>query len=76
MTETDPSTLQIVGRHLDDDTIADAGADAELAHLPRGVGQHLVLVIEFHPEVAVGQDLGHRTIEFEQFLFRHPVVSR
>ena len=75
MTETNTSPLQIVGRHLDDYTITDAGADAELAHLASSVGQHLMLVVKFHPEVPVRQDLGHRTIELQQFFFRHPVVS-
>src|SRR5262245_8963777 len=34
-----------------------------------------MLVIEFHPEVAVRQHLGDRAIEFQQFFFRHPVFS-
>src|SRR5262245_25318702 len=75
VTETDAATLQIVGRHLDDDAIADARADTELAHLASSVGQNLMIVIELHPEVAVRQDFRDRTIELKQFFLRHPVFS-
>ncbi len=75
MAEADAAAIEIVGRHLDDDAIADTGADAELSHLAGGIRQHLVIVVEFHPEIAVRENLGNRTVKFQQFLFRHPIVS-
>ena len=75
MAETDAAALQIVGRHFHDHAVAHAGADAEFAHLPRGVSEHLMLVVELHPEIAVRQNLGNCPIELQQFFFRHPVVS-
>src|SRR5665647_676374 len=77
--EADAPALQIVGRHFDDHAVTDSGADAELAHLAGGVGQHLVLVIELYPEIPVRQHFGHRAVEFQQFFLRHPIplpVSR
>src|SRR5262245_55620702 len=54
--EADAPALQVVGRHFHDHAVADAGADAELAHLARRVGEDLVIVVELHTEIAVGQD--------------------
>ena len=69
--ERDPPARQIVRRHLDRDAVADAGADAELAHLPRRVGEDHVFVVELHAEIAVRQFLGDLAFEFEQFFFGH-----
>src|SRR5690348_1804348 len=60
--EADAPALQVVRRHFHDHPVADAGADAEFAHLPGGVSQHLVFVVELHPEIAVGENLGHGTV--------------
>ena len=65
--------VEIVGRHLDDDPVADAGADAELAHLAGHVGEHLMLVVERDAVIAVRQNLGHGAVEFEQLFLRHAV---
>src|SRR5665213_3408215 len=76
VTEADAPALQVVGRHFHDHTVADASSDTEFTHLPGGIGQHLMLVIELHPEIAIGQNFGHRPVEFQQFFLRHPIVSR
>src|SRR5258707_7698986 len=51
--EADASALQIVRRHFHDHPVADAGADAEFAHLARPVGKDLLVVFEPPPEIAV-----------------------
>src|SRR5690242_16705608 len=56
VTEADAAALQVVGAHLHDHAVADAGADAELAHLAGRVGQDLVIVVELHAEIPVRQD--------------------
>src|SRR6266851_2563864 len=73
--EIDAAARQIVGRDLDDDPVADAGADAELAHLARHVGKDLMLVVEGDAVIAVRQDLGHRAVEFQQLFLRHSSYS-
>src|SRR3954452_5145273 len=75
MAEADAAALQIVRRHLDDDAVADAGADAEFAHLAGRVGQDLVAVVELHAEISVRQDLRDGPVEIQQLFFRHPLLS-
>src|SRR5260221_6379869 len=43
--EDDAPARQVIRRHLDGDAIAHAGADAEFAHLGRGVGEDHVVVV-------------------------------
>ena len=71
MAEADAAAREVVRRHLDDHPIADAGADAEFAHLAGGVSQHLVLVIELHTEIAVRQHLCDGAVELEHLFLRH-----
>src|SRR3982074_2519906 len=66
---------EIVRRHFHDHPVADAGADAELAHLPRHIGEDLVLIVERDAVIAVREDLGHRAVELEQLFFGHMFVS-
>src|SRR5262245_23886509 len=69
--EIDAAAREIVGRDLHDDTVAHAGADAELAHLARHIRENLVLVVERHAIIAVGQHLGDGAVEFEQLFLGH-----
>src|SRR3954469_9637442 len=66
---------KIVRRHLHNHPVADAGSDAELAHLPRHIGENLVFVVERDAIIAVGEHLGHRAVEFEQLFFGHIFFS-
>ena len=75
VTEADASALEIVWRHFDDHTVANSRSNAEFAHLAGSISEHLMFVVELHPEIAVGQNLGDRAVELQQFFFRHPVVS-
>src|SRR5262245_48645746 len=67
----DAAAREIVRRDLHDHAVADAGADAELAHLARHIRENHVFVVEGDAIVAVGQHLGHRAVEFEQLFFGH-----
>src|SRR5262245_16681148 len=71
----DAAAREIVGRDLHDDAVADAGADAELAHLARHICENLVLVVERHAIIAVGQHLGDGAVEFEQLFLGHVFFS-
>src|SRR5262245_65905248 len=73
--EIDAAAREIVGRDLHDDTVAHAGADAELAHLARHIRENLVLVVERHAIIAVGQHLGDGAVEFEQLFLGHVFFS-
>src|SRR6185437_7686761 len=53
--EGDAALAEVVGRHLDIDAVAGKHADAVLAHLARGVRQHLVIVVELDAEMRVRQ---------------------
>src|SRR5262249_56035844 len=53
----DAAAGEIVGRDLHDHAVADAGADAELAHLARHIRKNLVFVVEGDAVIAVGQHL-------------------
>jgi hypothetical protein len=71
MPEADAAAREIVRRHFNDDPIADAGAYFELAHLACGVGEHLVVVIQLDPEMAVGKDFRDGPVELQHFFFGH-----
>src|SRR5689334_11315283 len=75
MAETDASPLQVVRRHFHDDAVAYTRSNAEFAHLARRVSEDLMVVIEFHPKIAIGQNLGDRPVKLEQLFFRHPFLS-
>src|SRR5205085_5119188 len=49
----DAPARQVVRAHFDADSIAQQDADAEFAHLPTGVGQQLMPVIELHFELRI-----------------------
>ena len=70
----DPRFVQIVGRHLDFDFVANADADEILSHLAGNVGQYFVTVGQRHPEHRAGQNLGYRSGQFNGFFFRHAPV--
>src|SRR5262249_36171283 len=71
MPEADAAAIEIIGRHLDDHPVAGERPDAVLLHLARRVGEHHMLVIQFHAIVAVGEDLDDGPLEFEHFFLRH-----
>src|SRR5262245_34227160 len=66
-----PSLSEIIGRHLDQNLIAGKHPDPVLAHPSRRMGDDLVIVLEFHPEGGVGEQLGHYPRKFQHFFLRH-----
>src|SRR5579883_2422361 len=69
--EGDAPLGEVVGRHLDIDAVACEDPDPVLAHLARGMGQDLMLVIELHAKHRVRQKLRHGTRDFDQVFLRH-----
>src|SRR5712691_1033867 len=72
--EYEPALLQVVGRHLDGDTIARQRLDAVLFHLARGVGDDHVAAVELNAIARVRQDFGDEALELEQLFFRHGLL--
>jgi hypothetical protein len=66
-----PSLSEIIGRHLDQNLVAGKHPDPVLAHPSRRMGDDLVIVLEFHPEGGVGEQLGHYPRKFQHFFLRH-----
>src|ERR1700680_2231519 len=71
----DPATRQIVGRELDCHLIACKNAYKILSHLARNMRQHLVLVVQLHPEHRVRQRLDHRGHHFDGIFLRIAGIS-
>ena len=53
----DPAALEVVRRHLDAYLVSGEDPDVVHPHLPRDVTQHLVPVVELHPEHCVRKRL-------------------
>src|SRR4051812_20500811 len=62
---------EIVGGHLDMDTVSDDGADAKAPHLSRRIDDHAMIVIQTNPEAAVGQDLVDQAFDSEESFLGH-----
>src|SRR6185503_6599093 len=71
----DPAGGEVVGGQLDEHLVAGQDADEVLAHLARDVGEHLVLVLELHPEHGVREVLDHGRLDLDRlFLLRQARV--
>src|SRR6185437_5598449 len=70
--EGDTAFGEVVGRHLDIDLVAGKDANAVLAHLARGMCEHLVVVVELDAKHRVRQQLRDRAGEFYEIFLRHP----
>src|SRR6185436_271256 len=66
----DPAACQVVRRQLHQDPIPRQDPDVVHPHLPRDLGQHVVSVLELHPEHGVGERLGHRPFDLDRVLLR------
>src|SRR3954454_9160488 len=72
----DAAAAEVVRRDVERHAVALEHADVELRHAARGVGQHLVPVLELHPVVAVGEHLGDHPVHLEGILLRHWGMTR
>src|SRR5712692_9309715 len=70
----DSPARQVVGRQLHLHPVARQDTDKVLTHLAGDMRQHLVLVLELHPEHGVGERLDHRGHHFDGILFGVAVV--
>src|SRR6266851_4372222 len=68
----DTALGEVVRRHLDIDLVTGKHANAVLAHLARGVREHLVIVVELDAKHRVRQQFGDRAGKFYEIFFRHP----
>src|SRR3954447_26445498 len=68
MAVDDPRAVEVVRRDLDPDAVAGEDADAEAPHLAGAVAEHLVAVVELHPEHRVRERLDDLAFELD-FLF-------
>src|SRR5687768_764609 len=68
------SARQVVGRHLNADTITDQDANAMLAHLARNRSQHHVrAVVELNLKKSVGLLIDYHALRWNQIVFCHSV---
>src|SRR5262249_17868818 len=72
----DATPGQVVGGHLAQHPVPRPHPAAVVAHLAGGVGDDLVLVVEFHAEGGVGQQLADRARELQQLFFRHSASQK
>src|SRR5271157_3575827 len=72
----DASPRQVIRRKLNRNLVSRQDADEILAHPPRDVREHLMLVLQFHPEHGIGQRLDHRRHHLNRVFLTHaPLVS-
>jgi hypothetical protein len=71
----DPSLIQIVGCHLNCDTVSSDHSDPVPLHAARGVGNDGVAIVHLHADAAIRQDFDHRTFEFKHFFLSHRISS-
>src|SRR6516165_3080566 len=67
----DPAPGQVVRRQLDLHAVARQDPDEVHPHLAADVREHLVAVLELHPEHRVGQRLDHRSLDLDRVFFGH-----
>src|SRR4051794_7760275 len=67
MAVDDPRPVQVVRRDLDAHTVTGQDADAEAPHLARDVAEHLVAVVQLHPEHGVRERLDDLALELDLF---------
>jgi len=72
----DAALGQVVGGHLYQHLIAGQDTDAVFPELAGGVGDDLVLVLQFNAEGRVRQEFDHRAWKLKQLFLRHITLWR
>src|SRR5579872_1066884 len=72
--EDQSAFFQIVGRHFDGHPIARERLDPVLLHSAGRVGDERMAVVELNAIARVGQYLGDKALELQEFFFRHGLV--
>jgi len=73
--ECDPSFGQVVWGQFQRNVVPCKDADVVLAHLPRGIRNHLMPIVERDAITRVGQDFVDLAAHFNQFFFGHCLWS-
>jgi hypothetical protein len=70
------ASCEVVGRELHLHPVPGQDPDVVHPHLPLDVGQHLVPVLQLHPEHSVREGLDNGPLDLDDVVFRHaPTVS-
>src|SRR6267378_7026361 len=75
MAERDAPLAHVVGRQFQRDLVARQDPDPVLAHLPCGIGDQLVSVVQRDSKPGVGQHFADDPVHFDVFFFRHDDTS-
>src|SRR5688572_10410050 len=67
--EADAPARHVVRRHLEADAVAGEDADAVLAHLAAGIGEHAGAVGQLDPELGIRQDFLDRAFHLDHLFF-------
>src|SRR5215510_2594626 len=69
--ENDSTASQVVGRHLDGDTIALEHANAKPTHVAAERREHIVSVGQLHSKCRIGQHFGYLPFKLYWFFLGH-----
>src|SRR5690606_16545564 len=67
----DAPARQVIGRQFHRHPVAGQDADEVHAHLARNMAEHLVAVVQLHPEHGVGQRLDDSALHLDHIVFAH-----
>lgn len=67
----DTAFREIVGRHLDIDTVPRNDADEKLPHLAGEQAQYLMSVVQLDAKLSIRKSVRHHAFLFDGFLFGH-----
>jgi hypothetical protein len=76
MTESDPPLAEIVRGQFESDAIAGQNTDEIFFHAACRVSNEIVAVFQFDAEAAVGEDVLHNALHFDEFFFCHDLDLR
>ena len=69
--EDDPRTTQVIRREFHEHFITRQHTDAILAHLPGGVREDHVVIVQLHAEHGIREEFNDLAAELDHVFFRH-----
>ena len=67
----DTTASQVVGRDFDGDVITGKDSNAVAPHSSRDASEHIVVFVNLNSEIAVTENFGDVTLQFNGFFFRN-----
>lgn len=67
----DTTTSQVVRRDFDGDVITGKNPDTVAPHAPCDASEHIVVLVDLDTEIAVTENFGNITLQFNGFFFRN-----